>query len=211
MLTTARQFRACSAPRARQQGVVLLITLITLVAMTLAAIGLVRSVDTSNLIAGNLSFQQSTTHSGDTAIETAVSWIENNPGATLQQDVTASGYYATMTALGADPASPATGQSWADFWNQTMKNHAVGPLPTDSAGNQVSYIIQRLCASPGDPLNSSSGCSIALQKSAVQAYLNSLTSGSPQPPPPGQVYYRITARIDGPRSTVSYVQAIVAK
>lgn len=210
MLTTT-QFRARSAPRARQQGVVLLITLITLVAMTLAAIALVRSVDTSNLIAGNLSFQQSTTHSGDVGIETAVSWIESNPGVTLQQDVSGSGYYATMTTLGADPASPATGQSWADFWNQTMKNHAAAPLPVDGAGNQVTYIIQRLCAAPGDPLASASGCSIALQKAALQNFLNSLTSGSPQPPPPGQVYYRITARIDGPRGTVSYVQAIVAK
>jgi Tfp pilus assembly protein PilX len=40
-----------------QQGVVLLMALIMLVALTLAGIALVRSVDTTNLIAGNLAFK----------------------------------------------------------------------------------------------------------------------------------------------------------
>src|SRR4051794_33864237 len=49
----------------RQQGVVLLIALIVLVAMTLAGIGLVRSVDTGNMVAGNLAFKQGATLAGD--------------------------------------------------------------------------------------------------------------------------------------------------
>ena len=42
--------------RRKQSGVVLFISLIILVAMSLAGIALIRSVDTSNLIAGNLAF-----------------------------------------------------------------------------------------------------------------------------------------------------------
>ena len=43
----------------KQRGVVLFIALIALVAMSLAAVALVRSVDTATIIAGNLAFKQS--------------------------------------------------------------------------------------------------------------------------------------------------------
>ena len=46
-----------------QSGVVLFIALIVLVAMSLAGVALVRSVDTNLLIAGNLAFKQ-----GDTCV-----------------------------------------------------------------------------------------------------------------------------------------------
>ena len=50
---------------ARQQGVVLFIALIVLVAMSLAGVAMVRSVDTSLGIAGNLAFKQSTIQGSD--------------------------------------------------------------------------------------------------------------------------------------------------
>ena len=53
----------------REQGVVLFIALIVLVAMSLAGIALMRSVDTGILIAGNLGFRQNATHVGDLGIE----------------------------------------------------------------------------------------------------------------------------------------------
>jgi Tfp pilus assembly protein PilX len=43
----------------RQRGAILFIALIVLVAMSLAGIALMRSVDTNVLIAGNLAFRQS--------------------------------------------------------------------------------------------------------------------------------------------------------
>ena len=49
----------------RQGGVVLMIALIILVALTLGGIALVRSVDTTNLISGNLAFQQAATRAGE--------------------------------------------------------------------------------------------------------------------------------------------------
>jgi type IV pilus assembly protein PilX len=48
-----------------QRGVVLLIALIMLVAMTLAGIGMMRSVDTGSVIAGNLAFKQATLNASD--------------------------------------------------------------------------------------------------------------------------------------------------
>ena len=49
----------------KQRGVVLLLTLIILVAMTLASIGMMRSVDTATVVAGNLAFKQSTAYAAD--------------------------------------------------------------------------------------------------------------------------------------------------
>ena len=45
----------------KQQGVVLFIALVALVVMSLAAVALIRSVDTNTLIGGNLSFKQAAT------------------------------------------------------------------------------------------------------------------------------------------------------
>lgn len=49
----------------KQRGVVLLLTLIILVAMTLAGIGMMRSVDTATVVAGNLAFKQTTSNAAD--------------------------------------------------------------------------------------------------------------------------------------------------
>lgn len=54
----------------KQRGVVLLIALIILVAMTLAGIGMMRSVDTGNLISGNLAFRQATLNASDAGTST---------------------------------------------------------------------------------------------------------------------------------------------
>jgi Tfp pilus assembly protein PilX len=50
---------------------VLFIALIVLVAMTLAGIAIMRSVDTATLIAGNLAFKQGTVQSSDNGVEQA--------------------------------------------------------------------------------------------------------------------------------------------
>jgi len=56
----------------RQRGVVLFFALIALVVMSLAAVALIRSVDTNTLIAGNLAFKQAATSSGDSGLEMAI-------------------------------------------------------------------------------------------------------------------------------------------
>ena len=60
------------SPRGYQRGVSLVIALIALVAMTLAGLALMRSVDTTNLISGNLAFRQSALNATDVGVETAL-------------------------------------------------------------------------------------------------------------------------------------------
>ena len=205
-------------PIARQQGVVLMIALIVLVAMTLAGLALIRSVDTTNIIAGNLGFQQAAMHSGDIGTETAIAWLEtNNTGTNLQNDNINNAYFAARA--GRDPAA---NQSWDNYWTTVLNpNPAATPvtnevasgqvwtLPTDPVtGNTVSYSIQRLCNQAGDPVSPSTGC--AVSQTAVTSSGSSKGAGVIALQYASQIYYRITTRITGPRNTVSYIQTIVA-
>jgi Tfp pilus assembly protein PilX len=198
MLSHKHNLRATS--RARQQGVVLLIALIVLVAMTLAGIALVRSVDTTNIIAGNLAFKQAATHSGDTGIEAAVAWLEqNNGGVILQTDNLPNGYAATRQ-------DPAVNQTWDNYWANVLAGRSI-TLATDAAGNTASYSIQRMCNATGDPVAPATGCSVS--PVATVSTANSQAAGAIALQYSSQVYYRITSRVVGPRFTVSYVQAII--
>lgn len=204
MLIMARLPTARGTGRSGQRGVVLMIALIVLVAMTLAGIALVRSVDTSNIIAGNLAFQQAATHSGDTGTETAVAWlVANNAGVTLQANIFASGYAAART-------DPAAGQSWDAFWTNVLvpAGQVVTLTPDATTGNTVSYTIQRLCNAVGDPVVPGVDC--AVSQSATTTAGSSKGAGVIALQYSAQVYYRITSRIVGPRNTVSYIQTIVA-
>jgi hypothetical protein len=81
-------------------------------------------------------------------------------------------------------------------------------LAADSAGNIVSYVIHRLCYNAGDPLSTSTGCASSLMQ-ATAGEGSSKGAGFVALQGTSQVYYRITTRIAGPKSTVSYVQAII--
>lgn len=201
MLTRETTLRVCGAPRRRQGGVVLMMALIVLVAMTLAGIALVRSVDTSSIIAGNLAFKQAATNSGDIGIETGVTWLQNNNNANLQNDIPDQGYFAKRQ-------DPANNQSWDGFWLAVLKPQGVITLGPDPTGNTVAYTIQRLCNAQGDPLAVGVNCAVAPAAGNISS--SSRTAGTVALIFNTQIYYRITSRIAGPRNTVSYVQVIVA-
>ncbi|MBI2731773.1 MAG: hypothetical protein HYX44_00170 [Aquabacterium sp.] len=205
--------------RVRQEGVVLLMALIVLIALTLAGLALTRSVYTSNVIAGNLAFQQSATHSADTGVETAVAWLESNngqassltaqpcnSGSVLDCDQKAQGYIARRQ-------DPTSGQSWASFWKDNIdSNNLAVALPADTTtGNQVSYIIQRLCSSAGSAQSLSNDCTTSpVDAAGTCAGGSSCQTGKENLAATSQVYYRITVRVIGPRNTQSFVQSIVA-
>jgi len=177
----------------RQRGVVLFIALIVLAAMSLAGIGMLRSVDTGNLIAGNLAFKQATLNASDLGIETGFQWLLTQAGTTaLDANVTASGYYANP------PANDAT-LDWTDIAN--WAGSVV--LATDAAGNTTRYIIHRLCPAAG-PVT---GQVCAISTTSGTAGGGSSSVGSTVFTSTNSVYYRIMARVDGPRNTSSITEA----
>lgn len=196
----------------KQRGLVLFFALIALVALSLAAVALIRSVDTSTMIAGNLAFKQSATTSSDAGVEAAVTWLRtidaanaatnvlNNPAHAFNVTNAASGYYSNT-----DPALNLFADS---TWN------AITAIPevTDSSGNRIRYIIQRMCRTANTPIQTADclfsgaivdtgGQNIPLPQEICTGEGCPVAGQSPQ--------IRITTRTQGPKNTVSYVQAFV--
>jgi hypothetical protein len=185
-------------PRSRQQGAVLFIALIVLVAMSLAGVALIRGVDTANLIAGNLAFKQYASHGGDWGAEQARAWLQAQPAGALYGEVP--GIYSPAMQTGLD--FTATDPSASDFdWDA----NSAGPF-TDPAGNDVRYVIHRMCDLAGNP--SAVNCVRTSLGGTVGGTQGGATYGGAALPSTSQIYYRITTRVTGPRNTVSYVQVM---
>lgn len=188
--------------RKNQQGVVLLIALIILVAMTMAGIAMVRSVDTGNIISGNLAFKQSSLAAADQGIQEAYEWLNNNRAALANSDLP-NGYYSSISGN-------FTGFVEADWDNAKSLGAA------DAAGNTVEYVIHRLCTQPntaynGDNAGVANQCSTSDSSAPVSnaSAGSSMQVGAAVYASSPMVYYRITARARGPKNALSIVQATV--
>jgi Tfp pilus assembly protein PilX len=196
--------------RSRQDGVVLLVALITLIAMTLAGIGIMRSIDTGTMVAGNIGFRQAAVATGDSGIETARTWLIAN-AESLNADQPDRGYYSTrqdnLDITGNRTEGGLDGVDWGGS-NPEQPVKAFNAGTVDSSGNTVHYLIHRLCSVPGSINAAAQSCATA----------TSTSGGSSQDAPDysgyglklkNQVYFRITARVSGPKNTVSFIQAVV--
>lgn len=209
--------------RAAQKGASLLFALLALVALSLAAIGLVRSVNTGTLVLGNLGFKQDATRSADQATAAAVAWLRNNPLVQNADGTSGSGYYAsTSTVLDVTGRQlTATNRALVNWEGANCSSAASGTyascaLVPGSAGtingNSAEYIIFRLCSAAGDPtLDPSIICSSPSVSSSASAskkgelnyseYARFTGAGGP--------FYRIVVKVSGARGTTSFTETIV--
>ena len=102
---------ASGRPRRRAaRGASLVFAMITVVALSLAAVALVRSVDTGLNILGNLGFKQDTLLAADRATQTAIRWMQQQiktDTTGLDASLVDAGYVAASIA-DLDPASTRT-------------------------------------------------------------------------------------------------------
>jgi hypothetical protein len=210
----------------KQGGVILLLTLIVLVAMTLAAIALIRSVDTTNVVAGNLAFKQAATQVADEGVELAIQCLSGTTSSTCPDggflagteatyyEIAASGYYPTgMEEL--DPIGNGTDPNHAlvdwdeNGCNGLIASRCIQPSPSVSAsatGYTMRYIINRLCPAAGLPNNCPS--TAAITGGASMGAMDYTSKGGLTSEIQTE-YYRIITRIKGPRNTVSFIETIV--
>jgi Tfp pilus assembly protein PilX len=198
----------------KQRGVVLFFTLIALLAMSLAAVALIRSVDTSTMIAGNLAFKQAATTSGDAGINAAMNWLATTQAANNAINVLNDAAHPfNITDLAARPGyhsnvDPALNLTADATWDD-VNNVLAG---TDGSGNTIRYIIQRVCRTADQPIQAA-GClfSGALQDNSGQniPLPQEVCQGAGCPVAGQTPQIRITTRTTGPKNTVSYVQAFV--
>jgi type IV pilus assembly protein PilX len=203
----------------REKGVVLLIALIVLVAMTLAGIGLVRSVDTGNMVAGNMAFKQGATLAADAGTERAIDWLNaNNGGDTLYTSRVNDGYHATsQTTLDVTNTRVSETNMAVDWEGKSCEAlgvsgaNCIKPSASVTVGdNAVSYIIQRLCLVAEDPNSATNSCVTYQAKDSTSAKRGELKYGEDKrfATLPGP-YYRVVTRVGGPRNTVSFVETMV--
>jgi Tfp pilus assembly protein PilX len=182
------------AARRAQRGAVLFIALIVLVAMSLAGLALMRGVDTGALIASNLAFKESATAAGDLGVEAARTWLIANAGPNLQSD---------QPTIAGGQGYWSTSQDALDLINAYDWSTSV-TVGTDAAGNQVQYVIQRLCDTSGP--TTSSNCLKSSASTTAGSSKGGATYGTYGLGSPTDAYYRITVKVTGPRYSVSYVQ-----
>lgn len=194
--------------RKHQQGVILFVALIVLVAMSLTGIALMRSVDTNLLVAGNLAFRQGATAAGDWGVETARSFLKNTVVGSqnaLDVDRPSDAYYATW-----QQSLDLYGSGTGTLFDWAAGSRLVG---TDSAGNEVRYVVHRMCGAPGPSTAAAANCvrtsATGGSSTAEGSTKGAVTYGSAALPAPTAVYFRVTVRILGPRNTLSYVQAVL--
>jgi len=219
---------------AAQRGVALIFALITLVALLLATLALVRTVDTNALLIGNLGFKQDATAAADQGAQQAIAWLTANKYG-LQSDVIASGYYASTQEYQADGVTPkppldATGgqlpdtatrqlidwtgdgcrtQPQGSFGNCSLKPFTGATLD----GNQISYVVLRQCSKAGDyQADTSIHCANYLGASsggAANRGSRDYGHNGPDSQSATTPYFRILVRVAGARDTVSFTETIV--
>ncbi|MBI4809045.1 MAG: hypothetical protein HY799_08875 [Nitrosomonadales bacterium] len=216
-MNTIRVRQTPSGRAAGQRGIALFFALIAIVALSLAAVALVRSVDTSTLIASNLSFRQSSTNAGDSGVDTAVAWMTTTQAANNALNIlTDATHPFNVTDLATNPGYHSNADSALDLfadttWNDSDNNNTL--VGTDAAsGNTVRYVIQRMCRN-ANQVPSIDHClfSAAVQNKNGQSVPlpQEVCTGTGCPVAGQAPQFRITVRTQGPRNAVSYVQVFV--
>jgi type IV pilus assembly protein PilX len=220
--------------RQGQRGVTLMFALITLVALLFATLALVRSVDTSTILMGNIGFKQDATVTADQATKNALNWLSTH-GTVLNSDSLGlglgQGYYASTqefdsTGKALNPVD-VTGQQISgvnrnivDWSNDNCSTSGTNPpcsvaVPAAniSGPNSARYIIFRLCSQPGDYASSgyTGSCAMPLSTNTDGNGNKGLVNykGGLRPNTAAGPYYRIVVRVQGARSTTSFTETIV--
>lgn len=215
-----------------QRGMSLMFSLLALVALSLAAVALIRSVDTGTIVLGNLGFKQDATATADIGTQEALNWLST--ATSLTADNAAAGYYATSNGNPTSPTLPVdvTGQlnpaggrmliKWDDDGDATDEAsdcaYASGTIGTACTIKPVSrnngarmYVIFRLCKTAGEINLAGNSCAQpGAGAGGAAAARGALDYSSPAPfkGTPG-AYYRIVVRSQGARNTTSFTETIV--
>jgi type IV pilus assembly protein PilX len=197
----------------RQRGVVLFIALIVMVAMSLAAIALIRSVDTTNILIGNLAFRQSSILPANMAVEEAAAALFPEAAPTgvpaiadTTADLPAENYFASWQNSDDARGVPTL--------LQTRTNAAALTKTLDAQDNSnanvavanrtvVRYMIERMCLAAGPAKASNCDMMPPKQNPGTTVHDESTATLSPIP------FYRVTIRVDGPQNTASFLQAML--
>lgn len=184
---------------ARQRGAVLLVAAVVLALMALASLGVLRSADTGNLIAGNYSFQQAAMQASDRAVGDAMARLQavvvGGGGNTNVDNV----YFSTKQTP-VDARGVPTVIDWDDVPCIDPDGVGVPTCGADNGNYRIQYVIERLCASNptlADINDIRAKCEYEPAVGALSAQSIGLR-------------YRVLARVRGPRGTLGWYESVVS-
>jgi Tfp pilus assembly protein PilX len=184
-----------------QRGVVMIMTLIALVLLLIGAAALLRTVDSSSILVGNLAFRRDLTNRAEAAIVTAKATLVDtlNTEAKRQSNDTDHHYYATKLANASNGVPSVLMKS---------KTYDAAYSPSATDGVTLRWVIDRQCAT-GTVAYSDSACEYVKATSADPSGSKGATGG---PPVKGanRPVYRISVRVTGPRDTEANFQTTYA-
>ncbi len=182
----------------RQRGAVLFFTLVALAIMTLAALAMVRSVDTSNLVAGNIALKQGAIQEADRIMNQAFACMDSGGALTTLPNLDANNatcnYYASLQTDTIKPFG----------FPEALEVKALTDFTEDAATkNRSSFVIERMCSTAG--AWSETNCIVSpFGKRADKSNRAELTLTAMQ------ALYRISVKVVGPRNVVTYSQTVVS-
>jgi len=211
-----------------QRGVSLLFALLALAAISLAAVALVRSVDSGTLLIGNLSFKQDATSAADRVAERARAWLMA-PGRDLTADSAGGvGYYASSqdnldpTGRLTSSSNPMAVVNWGDadscacLSTSPASCSSCSRLPSDEislngGAVRARYLITRLCPSTGAVVATNACAQPAASALTTAKSRGEVRVGTEtRPAETAQVpYYRIIVRTVSGRNTVSFTETVI--
>ncbi len=202
----------------QQHGIILIVALIVLVALSLASVGLLRSVDGANAVGGNLGSKKDIYRVASVGFQAAVNDLGTIrvAGQLPATDNSSVGFASTASLLydsrgvpqilvdAPIPSAPGVATNWGggEFALPVVVDGGTGV--TTSGGYVFRWVADRLCpnALATDPNVNS--CRMASGSGS-----NTTDGLGRKLPGAGQVYIRITLRVDGAKNATSYFQAMV--
>ena len=186
----------------KQAGIVMFITLISLVIMLLASIALIRSTDTNLLVSGHLSFKRDIVNQAERAMPVIKQLFASTPTAgplattaSRESDIPGNNYFSTIqasNAFGIPNALLNKTPGIYDNINATITNAA--------SQVEIHYMIDRMCLVTGTA--NTTACSISSSSGSCNDPKNpNCISGTDTP------IYRISIRAIGPHNTEAYIQS----
>ena len=196
----------------RQRGIVLFVALIAMLLLSLAGVALMRSVDTTLGVAGNLGFRHSSVAPVNRAIEQAIQDVfKASPPVTTTADDLGHNYFSQLQPGESRAGVPALLQgdysSMASAYSAAVSS---APWADPISGTELRWIVERMCNDVAVSEAEIIGhCDILPPKVPSAGTDNKCSTGTCLKLPPIPVF-RITVRADILKTNaVSYAQAFV--
>jgi type IV pilus assembly protein PilX len=197
------------ADRRAQQGIALFVALLVMVGLAIAGVALMRSTDTATVVTGNLVLKQAASSAVDRGVERAINALwEALPALDRTQHAPTQNFYACIRGaaggcMAANSVIPKIPDLLMDANGCSGPGLASGLVANDDAGNRSCYVIERMCLTPGAAI--AANCNLATgafgADPGTEHYIGLIR--------PGDAFYRVTVRVEGPRNTVTYAQAVL--